>query len=96
MLVKGALAPPREAPAAHDAEQIAERLIEHVRDLHVELAVQESGSADPILDQLESLVMQVEAEAEVDAVGKETSTTSEEDEEARRRAAKARQAQRES
>lgn len=49
-------------------EAIADRLINTVRDLHVELAVRDDSAADPILQQLQSLVMQVEAEAEVDDV----------------------------
>ena len=49
-------------------EAIADKLINTVRDLHVELAVRDDIAADPILQQLQSLVMQVEAEAEVDDV----------------------------
>ena len=46
----------------------AERLVEAIRDLHVELAVRDA-SADPIVDRLEALLDQVEAEAEVASVG---------------------------
>jgi hypothetical protein len=69
-------------------ETIAKRLIDCVRDLHVEMAVRDSGKADPMLERLESLVMQVEADAEVDGVG--------DDDERRRMAQSARKAQRES
>lgn len=49
-------------------EAIADKLINTVRDLHVELAIRDNNAADPILQQLQSLVMQVEADVEVDDV----------------------------
>lgn len=52
--------------ARYTKEKTADRLIDCVRDLHVELAVRDSDKADPILNLLESLVLQVEAEAEVE------------------------------
>ncbi len=85
----------RLASAKYAKEKIVDRLIDCIRDLHVELAVRDIGKADPILQQLESLVMQVEAEAEVDGVGSEVSPVPDEADE-RRAARRARQAQRES
>jgi len=76
-------------------EKIADRLIGCIRDLHVELAVRDSDKADPILNQLESLVMQVEAEAEVEAVATERSETADALDRAQR-FKRARQAHRES
>lgn len=49
-------------------EGTANRLVEAIRDLHVELAVRDA-SADPIVDRLEALLDQVEAEAEIASVG---------------------------
>lgn len=46
----------------------ADRLVEAIRDLHVELAVRDASS-DPIVDRLESLLAQVEAESELAALG---------------------------
>ena len=59
----------RQALEARSAT--SDRLVEAIRDLHVELAVRDA-STDPLVDRLESLLSQVEAEAEVVSVGSDS------------------------
>lgn len=48
-----------------------DRLVEGLRDLHVELAVREASSVDPLVDRIEDLLAVAEAETEVEALSQE-------------------------
>ncbi len=56
-------------------EGTVSQLVEHLRELHVELTLLDASALDPVVAELERLVLQVGAEREVDDVGQDERAT---------------------